>query len=338
MSWARCRVLGKLLPLLTFLCAPLPLCAQSQPASAAPPGADAAPASAAPEAWQTKADQALETTQQSMRGIVERVARGVDSWFGDKPFDAGTAVTDAAIDASLIKRPEQGTDFSLRFNARLRLPNIEARTYLFVANDDVRQLVTDRPDALSRQESLMPEAAANPSFFAGLGMPLLESVDFRLGVHGVAKPYAQVRYRKAWQIDSADLVNARETLFWTTDDRVGSTTVASLEHAFSATLAARWLNAATYTQRSMQLDWTTGLGAYLSVGPKQLLSLEALMSGVNGSGPNSTDVGLQVKWAQPIHPRGLYAELLFGHFWPRAPGSSGRSQAWALGTTAQLTF
>jgi hypothetical protein len=88
----------------------------------------------------------------------------------------------------------------------------------------------------------------------------------------------------------------------------------------------------------MQLEWTSGLGAYASMGAKQLLSLEALMSGVNGSGPNSTDVGLQVKWAQPINPHGLYAEVLFGHFWPRTQGSTGRTQAWAMGTTLQLTF
>ena len=325
MSWARRDAIRKLLPLLTALCA-----------ASAPPAGDAAPV--APTDWQTQADQALQVTQQSMRAIVLRVARGVDSWFGDRPFESGGSVTDAAVSTSLIKRPEQGTEFNVRFNARLRLPNLEARTYLFLANDDLHELVTDKPDALSRQESLMPEGNPNPSFFAGLGLPVLNNIDVRLGVHGLLKPYAQLRYRQPWQLDAADLLTLRETLFWTTEDRLGSTSVVSIEHAVTPSLALRWLNSATYTQHSMQLEWSSGLGAYQSMGPQRLLSVEALASTVTGSGPNSSDVGAQVKWAQALNAHGLLGEVLVGHFWPRTAGSSGRTRAWAVGVTLQLTF
>ncbi|MBA4108908.1 MAG: hypothetical protein C0487_04865 [Leptothrix sp. (in: Bacteria)] len=283
-------------------------------------------------------EQVAESTRSTVRSTVEWLASGVDSWFGDKPFSEGGEVTQGQLSLSLLKRQDQSLDTGVRFNARLRLPNFESYKYLFVGNDNQREVITDQPEAFSRQQLLLPSDRRDSSFFAGFGMKLLEAVDFRLGFRSGLKPYAQVRYRHDWQLSATDRIDFRETLFLTRDDRLGSTTVGSYEHAFSPTLAARWLNAATITQQSPKFAWSSNLGLHQSFGAQRVLSLEALFSGVAGAAVPITDLGLQTKWVQPIHQDFVLGEIIAGHFWPRTDASIHRGRAWALGGVITLKF
>ena len=280
----------------------------------------------------------LESTRQSVRSTTEWLARGVDSWFGDKPFAEGGKVTDGRLSLVLLSRQHEKADFSVRFNARVWLPNLEDRAYLFLGRDDAREAVTDKPDAFSRQQQLPRDSQTTPTFFAGLGLMLHDAVQVRLGFRGGFKPYAHLRVARAWQADDANRVDLRETVFWTLADRLGSTTVLSLEHSASPTLALRWLSTATITQDSRKLGWDSNLGAYRSFGHQQLLSAELLLYGQQGSSVPLTDYGLQLKWEQAVYQDWLLGEFLLGHFWPRVDGNSVRTRAWALGASLKLMF
>lgn len=284
-----------------------------------------------------KTDQMVESTRRTVRSAVEWLASGVDSWFGDKPFSEGGKVTQGELGLSLQKREDKSASFGVRFKARFRLPNLESYQYLFVGSDDQREVITDQPDSLSRQQLLRSKDVDN-SFFAGFGMSLREAVDLRVGFRGGLKPYAQARYRRPWQLGPDDLVEFRETLFFTFDDRLGSTTALSYQHAFSSTLAVRWLNAATITQESQRLSWSSSLGAYQSFGEHRVLSLEALLTGVKGEPVAVTEYGLQAKWEQPIHKDTLIGEVMVGHFWPRPDPLANRGRAWALGGAVKMKF
>ncbi len=312
-----------------------PACAAA--AETAQATAEAAAATAA-DAAQARADPVFEPTRQSVRATTVWLARGVDSWFGDKPFSEGGKVSDGRLSLFMLTRQREPVDVSLRFNARVWLPNLEDRAFLFLGRDDEREAVTDQPDALSRQQRLLKDNNADASFFAGLGFALHDSVQFRIGFHGGLKPYAHARYSHAWQLGSADRVDFRETVFWTPDDHVGSTTALSYEHAYSANLVLRWLNATTITQDSKKFEWSSSVGAYRSFGDQRLLSLEALCSGRQSSGVPFTDIGLQVKWEQPVHKDWLLGEILVGHFWPRPDAMSERTRAWAVGAGLKMKF
>lgn len=317
--------------------------AQSAPGAPAAPataatGAALAEAAAAAAAAAVAADPVFEPTRQTVRSTTEWLARGVDGWFGDKPFSEGGKVSDGRLSVFVLSRQHERPDLSVRFNARVWLPNLEDRAYLFLGRDDNRQTVTDQPDAFSRQQRLLKENAADTSFFAGLGFALQDSVQFRVGFHGGLKPYAHARYGHTWQPGGPNRVDFRETLFWTLDDRFGSTTALSYEHAYSPTLVLRWLNSATITQDSKKFEWSSSLGAYQSFGDQRLLSLEALGSGLQSSGVPVTDIGVQVKWEQPVHKDWLLGEILVGHFWPRANVLVERSRAWALGAGLKMKF
>lgn len=323
---------------------------QSMPASAPTAGTARAstPAASTPRLEPTGAaaaptlppemGSAAETARRSVRSTAEWLARGVDAWFGDKPFSDGGKVTDGRMSLSLLTRERESADLSLRFNARFRLPNVERHTYLFVGRDDQRELITDTPGAFSRQQRLLRERTADRSFFAGLGVSLRDAVDFRLGFRGGLKPYAQARYRQQWQLGSGNLIDFRETVFWTIDDHLGSTTAVSYEHPITSTLAGRWLNVATITQRVRKFEWSSNLGLYRAMGSQRLLSIEALFSGRQGSGVAVSDYGLQTKWEQPVHKDWLLGEITVGHFWPRENALSPREGAWALGAAVKMKF
>ena len=299
------------------------------------------PAMAADEANASspqEVDEVLESARQSVRSTSEWLARGVDGWFGDKPFSDGGKVSDGRLSVSLLTRQHESPDFAVRFNARFRLPNVESRAYLFFGRDDQRDVITDTPDSFSRQQRLQPENAADNSFFGGIGVRVRDSLQFRIGLRGGLKPYAQARYGQAWHIGDVDLADFRETLFWSLADHVGSTTALSYEHAYSSTLALRWLGSTTITQVSKHFDWASSIGAYKSFGDQRLLSLEALVSGTQGSGIGASDFGLQTKWAQPIHKDWLIGEILVGHFWPKTDALSPRVGAWALGAGVKMLF
>ncbi len=313
------------------------------------PGAPAAPATAAPAAALAEAaaaaaaaavaaDPVFEPTRQTVRSTTEWLARGVDGWFGDKPFSEGGKVSDGRLSVFVLSRQHERPDLSVRFNARVWLPNLQDRAYFFLGRDDGREGIVDQPDALSRQQRLLKDNNADRSFFAGLGFLLHSSVQFRVGFHGGLKPYAHARYGHAWQLGSADVIDFRETLFWTLSDHFGSTTALSYEHAFSSTLAVRWLNSATITQDTRKFEWSSSLGAYQSYGHQRLLSLEMLFSGLQGSGVPVTDFGVQAKWEQPVHKDWLLGEVLIGHFWPRPNAMTERSRAWAVGAGLKMRF
>ena len=316
--------------------------AQAQPLE----GPAAAPSSRVSDDPQTEVtetptpalDELLETTRRSVRSTAEWLARAVDSRFGDRSFDDGGKVSNGRADLILHKRQGETRDFNLRFNASFRLPNLQERVDLFVGNDDQRDVVTDNPQSLSQQQRLLESRPVERSFFAGVKIPMLDSFEFRLGVHGGLKPFAQASYDRSWQATDADVFEFRETLFWTLDDHFGSTTVGSYAHAISATLAARWLNSATITQTTNRFEWSSILGAYQTFGEQRLLALEALLNGAQGTGVRVSDYGVQTRWEQPVYQSWLLGEVGVGHFWPRKDAVSERGRAWAVGAALKMKF
>ena len=298
----------------------------------------AAPLHAQPAEAADADTDVLEQTRSGVRSTAEWLARGVDSWFGDRPFEDGGEVRNGVLSIGVLKRPRDGTDFNVRFNARFRLPNLERRAYLFVGRDDPRDIVEDKPGAVTRQQRLRATRDTDNSFFAGLGLTLRDTFDVRLGLRRGIKPYVQARYLKPWAVGAADLIEFRQTFFWSVDDHLGSTTALSYEHPTSDTTAVRWLTSGTWTQAKRRFEWTSNLGLYRSFGYERQLALEAIVSGATHSGVDLTDYGVQTRWSQPIHKDWLIGEVIVGRFWPRDDANMVREGGWALGGAVRLKF
>ena len=313
---------------------------QSAAQSAAHSAQVAQPAATGPEdaAPPTAAEPIIETARASVRATTIWLARGVDSWFGDRPFEDGGKVSNGQFDLSVLQRQGERADFDLRINARFALPNIDRLGYVFVGRDNERELITDRPGALSRRDQLQVSREQDNTFFAGLGRALDDRFDLRVGVRGAFKPYAQARFHQHWQLGASDQADFRQTLFWTVDDRFGSTTAVSFDHTLTPSLGLRWLAATTVTQALPKFVWASSLGAYQAFGGQRLLALETLVNGQQGSGVDALDYGVQARWEQPLHEDWLLGGIVVGHFWPRPDAQSARRGSWALGVSLKMRF
>jgi hypothetical protein len=310
--------------------------AEAAPGAAATPPSAQQPTEAA--AQPAPGDGVLETTRNSVRSTVEWLARGLDSWFGDKPWEEGGAVTHGRLSFYGLKRESESPDMRLRFNARLRLPNVEERAYLFFGRENEQELIADTPGEFSRQERLRADRDADRSFFAGLGVAVRDSLDFRIGFRGGPKPFTQLRYRKRWPIFVKDQIEFRQTLFWALDERLGATTTVTLDHPLTETVSLRWLNSATISQRSRRYEWISVAGARKAFSGQRLWTLEAIVSGKEGADVTIGEYGLQTKWQQPVYRDFLLGEVIVGRFFPRKEAAVERGEIWAAGAGVILLF
>lgn len=299
----------------------------------------AAPASdqPLPQDGQVERTNVLDTTRRYVHDGVAWVARGVDSWFGDKPFEPDGKVA-GGIGLSFLWRQDEGFDWLTRFRVRLDLPNLRDKAFIFIGRDNERELVTDRPEGFTRREQLLEETRDDQSFFAGLGTQIGDFVSLRAGFRGGFKPYAQARYQNQWQLGRRDEIEFKETLFWTVDDGFGMTTALNYGHRFSPSLALRWNSAATWAQETDGVEWGSSVGLYKGFGSQRQLSLEALVSGETGGDAEVGEYGVRTRWEQPIYKDWLLTELILGYFWPRKDLATERGRTWAVGAGIQMRF
>jgi hypothetical protein len=283
-------------------------------------------------------DSILVRGRAAVRDLTESVARRVDSWFGNRPFEDGGRVS-GSIGFKILAQQHEKPEKNVRFRARLDLPNVEEQTYLFFGQENERDLITDQPGPFTRRELLLPEdRRTDLTGFAGLGYALHDAIDFRAGVRGGFKPFAQARYKKHWLVSARNAVEFRETLFWKPDDGFGATTALNFSHGVSSTVALRWQTAGTISKETDGMAWVTSLGAFKSYGTDRLASIEAIVSGATAASDSIGEYGVRAIWQQPIYRDWTILEVSVGHFWPQGEAEDVRGQNWALGVGVDIRF
>ena len=325
------------LPLVAFSATP-ELAPALHPAEAqSPAGAEIPPDAPAHEPPEAEEDSTIDKVRAGVHSATEWAARKVDSWFGDKPFEQGGSVG-GRIGLRTLWRQDEGTDWTARFAIRVNPPNLREFGYLFIGRDNTRDVVADTPDTFTRRELLQPETREDQSLFVGLGAQLHDLVALRLGVRSGYKPYAQARLQNLWQLTARDQFEFRETLFWTLDDRLGSTTALFYGHTFSPSLVVRWQGAATWTQDTGYFALSSSIGLFKGFGNGRLLSLETVTDGQTGAAAAVTQYGLRAKWEQPVYRNWLIGEVNAGYFRPLYTDTNERGRQWAFGAGILMNF
>ena len=309
---------------------PVVLAAEPEPESSSPVTVD--------EAASGDEDM-LDTSRASVRAATEWLASGINSWFGDRPFEDGGKVTQGRFAVRTLWRQDDGWDFNVRLRAKVELPNLRDNAYFFFGQENEEELVSDRPDAFTREQQLLKtDRSDDQTAFAGLGVLLRENLDFRVGVRSAYKVYAQARYLHDWSLSERNHLQFRETVFWRVHDGFGSTTSLDYEHLRTPTLAFRWQNAVTITEETNDFAWGSSLGAFKSYGDDRLLSTELVITGETGSRHDVGEYGVRLKWQQPVLRRWRIGELIVGHYWPQDEENEERDRSWALGAGVEMRF
>lgn len=265
------------------------------------------------------------------------LARTVNSWFGDTPFE-GKGKVSGYVRLNGLWDQREGTKVNARFRLRVRLPNLQDRAYAFIGQDNKDEIVRDQPNSFSREQLLLREdRRQDQSFFAGLGYGLRDNIDFRVGFRGGLNPYVQARYRNEWELSPRDMIYFRESLFWSAKDSFGSTTVVDYEHALSSSLLVRWSTVGTITRRTDGFEWQSGLGLIKDFPGIRTASVEALVQGSSGE-VDVSNYGVRTSWRQPVYKDWVFGKVTLGHFWPKDKQVRSREQAWALGASLDMHF
>ena len=314
------------LPLVLLLIAPLTSLAERHANTVSPQAAEE--------------EGILETTRTQVRGFSLWLGETVNDWFGDLPFEDGGRVTNGRLGLRNLWRQDEGWDTNVRFRARFDLPNLREKAYVFIGRQNEDELVTDQAEAFTREQLLLEERRReDQTGFAGLGLALRRNIDLRAGVRGGLKFYTQARYRKQWAVSEQDRIEFRETIFWNTSHKFGSTTALDYEHAFTPTLSLHWQNAATISEKTDGFAWGSSLGLFRRFGDDRLLSGELVATGETGAQEAVGEYGVRMKWTQPVYREWLIGELIVGHYWPQYDEENReRDKSWAVGMNLEMRF
>ena len=321
---ARPQALFIALALSSILITPLANAAVSNPVS--------------PEAAQEEG--VLDTTRGHLQGFSLWLGETVNDWFGDRPFSDGGKVSHGRLGLRNLWRQGEGWDTSVRLRARFDLPNLRDKAYVFLGRQNEQELVTDQSEAFTREQLLLEEDRRDDQTgFAGLGVALRKHFDFRMGVRGGLKFYTQARYRKQWALSEQDRIEFRETIFWNTTHKFGSTTALDYAHAFTPKLALHWQNATTISEKTDDFAWGSSLGLFKHFGDDRRLSGELIATGETGARENVGEYGVRMKWIQPVYRKWLIGELIVAHYWPQYDEEDReRDQSWAVGMNLEMRF
>lgn len=294
---------------------------------------------AAPEEDEEGEEPALDASREDVREATEWVARGIDRWFGDKPFEEGGKVTKGRIRTRVVWREHDEVDFNLRFRVSMRLPNLQDKAYVLIGSENEKDMVRDRSDTVMDQQRLLRESKRDDeTFFTGIGLRLLDNVSASIGLRDLHKPYLKLRYRHEWYLGESNRISFQETGFWALNDGFGATTTIDFEHAFSPVLNVRWHNSGTVSEEDDGLDWYTSVGLHRMFGEQRQLSGEVLADGETGDEVDVEEYGVLLKWRQPVYKDWLLGELSAGHYWVRESLAADREGKWALGVGLQMNF
>lgn len=281
----------------------------------------------------------MEQGRRRVRALTEGVARTVDGWFGDVPFEEGGKVA-GRVRFDFLARQDEGLENNFRFRVRVDLPNVKRLGYLFIGQDNEQEVITDQPEVFTRQHQLVAESRSeDQSFFVGVGYALREFLEFRAGFRGgVDDVYAQARYKKLWRFSDRDLFGLRETIFWRSDEGFGSTLALNYDHVYSPSWSFRWQAVGTISEETSGLSWGNSFGMFKSYPNLRESALELLVNGETDRRVDVGEYGIQATWRQPIYRDWTFIKLSVGHFWPQDDDDPERRRSWAAGAMVEALF
>ena len=91
----------------------------------------------------------LASFREGVRSGTDRTVRWIDSWFGDPPTGSHQGLVHGRLSLNTLWREDNGLDHNLRFRAKVDLPNLQEKAYLFIGQDNENDFITDQPDAFT---------------------------------------------------------------------------------------------------------------------------------------------------------------------------------------------
>jgi hypothetical protein len=266
-----------------------------------------------------------------------------DGFFGNARFDDEYQAMYGSVAVGAAWDERDHWDPSLRFRARVRLPQLSQRFDAFVGKVDPEEYVTelrDDFDTLPRQFGREQDDAVllglgygqggrrGGHFDAGVGMKLGWPLE----------PYAKGTYRYARPFLDRNLVRLREAVFWEEAQHFGVTTRIDLERLIAEDFLLRWTSSGTFSEKTEGVRWFSNLTLYHNLGNGRAFAYQGGISGESDQQVGIVDYGLRVIFRRRIYREWLFLELRSSITWPRETLAERRELNLGAGVAVELFF
>jgi hypothetical protein len=266
-----------------------------------------------------------------------------DGFFGNARFDDEYEAMHGSVAVGAGWDEHDHWDPSVRFRARVRLPQLSERFDAFVGKVDPEEYVTelrDDFDTLPRQFARAQDDAV--LFGLGYGKPGRRGGHFDAGVGAKLgwplEPYAKGTYRYARPFLDRNLLRLRETIFWEEQEHFGVTTRVDLERLLAEDYLLRWTSSGTLSEKTEGVRWYSSLTLYHSLGNGRAFAYQGGISGESDREVEIVDYGLRVIFRRRIYREWLFLELRSSITWPRETLLERRESNLGAGAAIELMF
>lgn len=287
----------------------------------------------------------LDRSHERLGWSVCRASLWFDGLFGDEHAIAERDATYGYVQPKLDYNEHDGVDPGARFRAKFNLPLAERRFNALIGRssgeDEEREARSDDEGMEELPESFRD---ADDDWLVGLGYAPVRGprnrLDFDAGIE-VRTPvdvFVQGRYRRHWFLSQRDLVRVRETVFWRTDDRLGTRLNVDLERVLGGSHVARWRNSATWAQEIEGVEWFVELTLFERLGLETALAYVLSADGMTDAEVTVGNYGFEVIYRHNVLREWLFVELRPGLDWRRRELSSKREFEPVMSVGLQINF
>lgn len=292
--------------------------------------------------WHLEGLPLQEQTQQLVYGVSCHSFRWFDHLFGAEKDFPEEEVNGLWL-LGFEYREYDGIDPRGRFRVRAPLPNLDNRWDVIVGRENEEEFVSDTGPSdttlynpgLSRDE--------DNEWLLGFGhrkKNRRKGLDYSVGVRLGAPPnlYGKVQYYYNQQFTEKTDLRFRQTLFWRTDEGLGTTSRANLVHQAGVKDVIRWEGLATVSEDTEGMKWYAAQTWYHQLHGKNAISLQAFARGETDEEVPLRDYGLNLLWRQPFTRDWMFLSMGPNITWPRTFRNEERELSLGFSLWVEMEF
>lgn len=292
--------------------------------------------------WDLKDQPLQEQTQELVYGVSCHSFRWLDHLFGEE-LDFPENEVNGIWLLGFDYREYDQFDFRGRFRVRASLPNISKKWDVIAGRENEDEFVSDTAPA---EQTLFNPGLSRDNdneWLLGLGhrpTNRRRGLDYSLGLRlgSPSSLYGKVQYFYNKQYTEKTDLRFRQTLFWRTDEGLGTTSRANLVHQANLQNVIRWEGVATVSEDVDGMKWYAAQTWYHQLHGKNAISLQAFMRGETDEEVPLRDYGLNLIWRQPFTRDWMFLSMGPNITWPRTFESEERELSLGFSLWVEMEF
>ena len=316
------------------------------PAAAGKPAASAPARPPSPDPCETRSLGKEPRLDQLRREIFETVCESAawfDGFFGSRRFDEEARRTHGRAGLRTIWDEHDGFELDGKLKVRVNFPNLDHRVDAFFGREERNEVLTGFENDLDFLPDFF-ERQGNEEWLLGLGYHPVNSkrsslgFDVGMNIDTSPEPFVRSSYRHFWLIGNEHLLRARQTVYWTTEKGVGTSTRIDFERPLGRRTLARWSSGMVFDDETEGGDWDTGITLYRGFSRDRGLSWYVGIDGETAKEVPLETYGTRVVYRQRMLRQWFFGEIIGGVTWPRDTLADERRAAYHIGFGFDIQF